>query len=259
MSSTTKPTVVAFPGALHEASCMDAFVRSLQSAGFPAEAHTLPTRGNVGKVLAEDEEKMRSAMKKHIDAGKQVVLIVHSFAGFPGCGAVSGLDTKTRQARGETGGVLGVIYLSAFIPREGCTMIDVAYEPEDPWSAPNMESGMLELTKDLEYMKNIFYNDCSDEVAEAAIKTLKPHSLGAFASPPCAMGIKEDGFNGRRAYIKCLKDNALPPSAQNTLLESSGVDWIIREMDTSHSPFLSVPDETVKVVEGLVKEFETAA
>lgn len=77
-------------------------------------------------------------------------------------------------------------------------------------------------------------------------------------SLPSAIGWKEEDYNGRRAYIRCLEDEALPLVAQDAFIGGSGVDWIVKSMPTSHSPFLSRPDETAKVIEELVGEFQAA-
>jgi hypothetical protein len=114
----SKPTVVAFPGAFHLASCMDPFISELHNVGFPAEALSLPSCGNASKGMDDDEDAIRSALIRHMDEDKDVLLVLHSFSGIPGSAAVSGLDRKSRQTLGKKGGLLGIAYISSFIPKD---------------------------------------------------------------------------------------------------------------------------------------------
>ncbi|CAI6088524.1 unnamed protein product [Clonostachys chloroleuca] len=252
--SAERPTIIACPGAFHDASpYMNSFIKSLKAAGFEAEAHGLTTPGHPENGVTDDEKMMRDAFVPHIEAGKDVVLLVHSYAGFPGCGAVSGYDKKGREARGEKGGLLGVVYIAAFVPQEADSTVSAMLGGGwAPWHVPRLEEGIVGTQNEVE----TFYSDCDPvEVAEI-LKTVKPHSLKAFSEPPSALGIKEAGYNGRRAYIRCLQDKALPLPAQDAFVQNSGVEWIVKSMDTSHSPFLAVPDETVQLLAGIIKEFK---
>lgn len=120
----SKPTIILFPGAFHPASCLEPLLGHIRAQGFEAEAHTLLSVGNPQIGVNDDEEYMRSIMNAHIAKGKDVVLIVHSYAGFPAPAAISGLDKRRREAKGEAGGVLGVIYLASFVPFEGDTLFE---------------------------------------------------------------------------------------------------------------------------------------
>lgn len=106
-----------------------------------------------------------------------------------------------------------------------------------------------------------FYNDCDIGLAEATAKTLQRHSLkaiGALYSTEGALGVNEDGYDGRRAYIRCQLDNAMPVAAQEAFTALSKVKWITKDLQTSHSPFLSQPRQTAKVISELADEFLTA-
>lgn len=87
--------------------------------------------------------------------------------------------------------------------------------------------------------------------------TLKGHSLKAMTGHP-VLAYKEKEFDGRRAYINCLKDHAVPISVQRNIVEKSGVNWVAKTLNSSHSPFISMPRELTKVVEEIINEFATA-
>lgn len=126
-------SVIIFPGAWHPASCMSSFVSSLRSIGLPAEAYTLRSVGDASAGVADDVDYMRSIMNPLIDAGNDVVVVSHSYAGFPTTSAISGMDKRGREARGEKGGVLGVIYLASFVPQDGDSLYGVLGNQWPPW------------------------------------------------------------------------------------------------------------------------------
>jgi hypothetical protein len=90
------------------------------------------------------------------------------------------------------------------------------------------------------------------------VKTLKGHSIKSMKSLASSIGWKEKDYDGRRAYIRCLEDHALPLVAQDAFIEHSGVDWLVKSLPTSHCPFLSRPDETAKIIQEFAEEFQAA-
>ena len=41
---------------------------------------------------------------------KDVLLVLHSYGGIPGCGAIEGLEESVRKDIGGKGGVIGCVY-----------------------------------------------------------------------------------------------------------------------------------------------------
>ncbi|CAJ2502528.1 Uu.00g099220.m01.CDS01 [Anthostomella pinea] len=254
MSGPTKPTIIIFPGAFHPVSCLGPFIKALKDVGFPAEAHTLPSVGNPDIEAEDDVAFFRSVMMPHIEDGKDVLLVVHSYAGIPGAGAIAGLDKSGREARGAKGGVLGIAYLAAFVPREGESTYSMLGDTWLWWMKENDAAGLIDTHSHLE----VFYKDCNPVEAAAVTATLKGHSRKALSTGIENIGYREAGYDGRRAYIRCLQDNALVLAAQDAFIENSGVAWVVKTLDSSHSPFLSMPAETAKTVAELATEFAAA-
>jgi len=50
-----------------------------------------------------------------MDAGKEIVLIAHSYGGTPSCAAVEGQTIAERSARGEKGGIKSILFISALL------------------------------------------------------------------------------------------------------------------------------------------------
>lgn len=136
--ATHKPTIICFPGAFHPASCLEPFTSRLTAAGYPNEAYTLPSVDSPDVGVADDAAFFVSVMKPHVEAGKDVILIVHSYAGFPGTVSIEGLDKRGREARGEAGGVLGIVYLAAFVPLEDETVYSLLNQQWLWWMTVNV-------------------------------------------------------------------------------------------------------------------------
>ena len=59
-----------------------------------------------------------------IRAGREVVLLMHSYGGFPGPVAANGLSRQELSNQGKPGGIIGMIMLSAFVVLEGQSLLD---------------------------------------------------------------------------------------------------------------------------------------
>ena len=68
-----------------------------------------------------------------LDAGKDVVLAMHSYGGMHGPVAAKGLSKTERAAAGEPGGILGLIFLSALVVFEGKSLVASVGGEFPPW------------------------------------------------------------------------------------------------------------------------------
>lgn len=119
---SSKPVIVAFPGAWHPATTIEPFAQVLRDRGYDVRAYQLRSVGNASAHKTDDIAYIRSVLLELIEQGKDVVLLCHSFAGAVSASAIQGLHKKDRAAQGHTaGGLTGVIYLAAFIPSPALT------------------------------------------------------------------------------------------------------------------------------------------
>ena len=77
----------------------------------------------------------------------------------------------------------------------------------------------------------------------------------SFNSPAGRVHYQDAAYDGRRVYLHTTQDQALPPFAQDMYVSGSGTTWKVLKLDTSHSPFLSIPDKLADIVEGEILEF----
>ena len=78
-----------------------------------------------------------------IEQGKDVVLYLHSYAGFPGSSAIAGFSKAERSAAGLQGGIIGLIFQSAFVPKVGDTLLQMIGGNYGPWQDPHVSHSYL--------------------------------------------------------------------------------------------------------------------
>jgi len=57
-----------------------------------------------------------------------------------------------------------------------------------------------------------------------------------------------EGYAAKIAFIRCTADHALPLFLQNMIIENSGVKWNVKEIESSHSPFINQLQKVVEVL-----------
>ena len=100
------------------------------------------------------------------------------------------------------------------------------------------------------------YQDVSPVLADTAVLSGISHCLTSFKSPCPAASWDAEAYKGRCAYIRTINDRALPFKAQNMILEATGQDWIIRDIETGHSPQLAAPEKLCGIIVELAEHFE---
>ncbi|KAI4143148.1 MAG: hypothetical protein LQ340_007096, partial [Diploschistes diacapsis] len=51
-------------------------------------------------------------------------------------------------------------------------------------------------------------------------------------------------------------DNAVPYAVQDMMIGGSGRKWIVKDIETGHSPQLAKPEELLKILVELVEHFQ---
>lgn len=116
-----KPHIVLIPGAYHSGDAYDTFRPYLHNHGYQTTALTLPSMGAEPPLTSLNPEVgyIRGKIVPLLDEGHDVVVVMHSYAGFAGSAALRGLSTAEREAEGQSGGVVSLVYLAAWMLDEG--------------------------------------------------------------------------------------------------------------------------------------------
>ncbi|KAF4621943.1 hypothetical protein G7Y89_g14403 [Cudoniella acicularis] len=292
-SAPSLPTIILVPGACHSAACFNAILQHLHTAGFPTQALTLPSLNSSSPntaTCAEDSAFiLETAILPLLNEGKDVLLIGHSYSSVPISGSALGLSKSRRIREGKEGGVVGLVFMTAFLVPGGeatvfafggndppqqrndtvcsaSTNTHFYISPLIPLHSPPIRAKQKRSSNQpspglavFENPAELFYPDLPPSSQKQYTDLLQPHAYNAFHTQCLPPAWAEDDFKGRRAYIKCMADIAVPPVAQQAMLDSTGVEWIVREIEAAHSPFASKPEELARLIVGLRDEFEGVA
>ena len=133
-------TVVLVPGAFHVDSAMDLLGAQLQTKGYNTRTWGLKTVNAPNVSVEEDAQLLVEGILTPLieQQGKDIVLYLHSYAGFPGSSAIAGFSKAERSANGLQGGIIGLIFQSAFVPKVGDTLLQMIGGNYAPWQDPDV-------------------------------------------------------------------------------------------------------------------------
>jgi pimeloyl-ACP methyl ester carboxylesterase len=140
--------------------------------------------------------------------------------------------------------VKSLVYLAAFLIPSGEAMLPTALSDTESLIVSNLELNEEQgwhMLKE-EAFREALYADCSEEDVALARSLLTPEPNAPVATP---LELTDDNF-GRipRVYITSLRDKGVTPTLQKKMYTATPCRQVV-SLDTSHSPFLSAPDELV--------------
>lgn len=245
MAITNDTTIIFVPGAWHGPEGFTKVAHKLKEAGYATDFVELASVGP--KEHLKDMQPDVAVIRKHVqtalDQGRKVVMVMHSYGSLPSQEAVVGLDYRSRQAQGKSGGVTHLFFMCALIVPQGETLISAFGGSPLPWFIVSDD----QLQVDPATPEHMFYNDLPDDLIKSCVAELKPFSYQAMNSPVNAASWKVISST----YLYTLQDNALPMSVQKMMVEETAAGAGIRTevIDASHSPFHSKPDETAAAIQ----------
>lgn len=124
-----KPTIVLVHGAWHSVDCFDLLRGELHERGWPTEAPAHPSPGTDSSTAmgtTENAAAIRKVLQKLCDEGQEIVVVAHSYGGATSSCAVEGLGSKQRAAAGQPGGVILLVYLTAFVIPKGVSILEAS-------------------------------------------------------------------------------------------------------------------------------------
>jgi len=221
-------------GVGHGAWCWRRTKADLDDRGHDVVAVDLPLTG-----LGDDAAAVQRALD---DWGRSVMLVGHSYAGL-----------VISKAAAERRDVQHLVYVAAMLVDGGDVYLDRMREFA---AAPiNAE---VDLTADgnlvvrPETAVGCFYNECDRAEAEEAARRLRPTAARCLSEPP---GV-EPWRSIPSTYVLCLRDRAIHPDFQRWMSARAGE---VVTFDTDHSPFMSMPERFVDLLDGLVDKASTGA
>ncbi|QAY73618.1 alpha/beta hydrolase [Agromyces protaetiae] len=237
MSDATKPTIVLVHGAWADASSWDAVTRALQAQGY-----TVLAPPNLLRGLTDDAAYIASFLAQRT-AGP-VVLVGHSYGG-----------AVVTNAGGSAPNVKALVYVNAFIPDEGETVVGIldgsgsALGVPDPTTIfdiagyPGAPEGAAEVFLKPEVVHASFAQDLDEATRWTIAAGQRPASLVANVTPsgpPAWKTIPSWAVFGD-------DDRVIPVAVLRRLAERAGAT-VTEVPGASHVSMVSHPDETVATI-----------
>ena len=229
-------------GAWHGAWCWEGVAADLRQAGHDVDAIDLPGHG---EDTTPHEEVTLDLYAQRIaealdDDGDPTILVGHSMGGI----AV----TQAAELRPE--GIAKLVYVTAFLPKDGQSLKDLAELPENPDDTvmPNAEIVPPDAILPGPVSRNAFFTRTPGEITEMAISRLNPQPLPPLVTPVSIT--QERAGSVERHYIACTDDNAIPIALQRRMASESPCKTVV-EIDTDHEPFFSARAELVEALKAL--------
>jgi len=223
-------------GAFLGAWSWDGVAARLTAQGAKVTAVELPAHGAdatavSGATLAAYVSKVEGAIDA---AGGPVVLVGHSLAGI----------VISQVAEEKADRIQKLVYVAAFVPQDGQSAQDLAGADKTSHFGPALTIDPTHGTASipLDKLEDIFCADCSPDTIHAIQSHYRDEPVAPIATPvhltPAGWG-KVSKF-----YVYTKQDNAISWTAQQAM--TTGVSFVsTATLDSSHSPFLSKPDDLV--------------
>ena len=218
------PCFLLVHGSWHGAWCWDHLRPALANRGFMSVAVDLPSCSDVLGDLPADAATVSAAAAA---IGGPVIVVGHSYGGAVISEATYG------------GNVSRLIYLCAFMPDTGRSYVSYLPPGDLPPYVGMRDDGTFAVPEGLAIPS--FYGDCDPAVAQWAERQLRRQSQAVLAH--------DTGEAAWRhlpsSYILTTQDHALPPDFQRMFAAQADETY---EIESSHSPFLSRPDELAELL-----------
>ncbi|WP_076866019.1 alpha/beta fold hydrolase [Bradyrhizobium mercantei] len=232
-------------GAWHGSWCWDDLIPFLAARGHAAHVMDLPGLGDdrtpLGDVTLDAYISCVTDRVKRID--RPLWLVGHSMAGIP----------ITQAAEGVTDNLKGLIYVTAFIPAHGQSLIQLAMADSESRLNAVMVQDQANGTARVpeEHLRECFYSLCDERSFKKALARLSRVQASLPAITPVSLSGKLDRIP--KFYVECLQDKAISIEAQRRMHRAATVARVTT-LDSDHSPFFSCPDRLAALMDELVMD-----
>jgi pimeloyl-ACP methyl ester carboxylesterase len=228
------------------------FIGELERAGHTAAAIDLPGSGDdttpvEGVTLDACAARVCEALAAEPEPA---ILVGHSMGGV----------VITQAAARCPERISLLVFVAAFMPRDGQSLIDLTQLPEGAGDQVQanivVEGDPPVATMTSPAARAALMARCSPEQIARAFERSRPQPVAPFATPVSIPAGALDDL--RRVYIHTTEDVAIPPALQRRMLsENPCIDVV--EIATDHAPFLSAPEETLAAFDRFAELAATVA
>ncbi|EHA51152.1 hypothetical protein MGG_10033 [Pyricularia oryzae 70-15] len=252
--SGQRPVIVIIPGAWHHPVHYNLLAKGLRQLGFEFEVVELSTMGEpeaiVGKTHHDDVKIVRDAIQPHLDAGREVVLVPHSYGGFVATDVAAGCTVEERRDAaggddglevGGRGGVKAVVYMASPVTSEkgvGLTAACELVRGEYPILIEGFVNVEEDVSRTTDESWRVLYHGVDEKLAkEAFAATSRHHSSSSFISEAAAGG--RDLRTALTYVITGEEKFILSPTVQHRIADSLGPRCTKQVLEGSgHAPWM---------------------
>jgi pimeloyl-ACP methyl ester carboxylesterase len=217
--STSKATIVLVHGAWHGSWCWERVVPLLEGRGFKTRAVDLPSVGAQPGATTDLSADAAAVDRVIAEIGGPVVLCGHSYGGM----VISRVEAKN---------VARLVYICAFMPSEGESLVAIGGGKPAPWIQV-LDGGLMQ--PDPTQAEAVFYTDCDEETRRWAKSKIRPQTVATMIEP-----VQRPAWrNAPSTYVVCANDQALFANIQRAVFVPKATEAV--ELQADHSPFLSQP------------------
>lgn len=222
-----RPTLLLVHGAWHGAWAWNALRDVLHERGWRTEAIDLPTvhAGDARELgLADDSAAVARAAA---DIDGPVAVVAHSYGGAP-------------VSEGAAG-VAHIVFVAAFALDAGESLLGAVGGEAPSWWT--IDGDFVTPGNADQPARELFFADVDEAVAVDSVSRLRRQPFAAFDTELT----RAAWHDTPSSYVVTRQDAVFPVEAQEALAARSGSRTF--HMSTSHSPFLSRPDELADILE----------
>ena len=166
-----------------------------------------------------------------------VILVGHSMGGM-----VITATAEKIPARIEK-----LVYIGAFLPANGQSLLDLASTDATSLLGPNLVTSADQLTLGLkpEGIVPVFIQDGSAAIQKLVVDNYRPEPAIPFTNP---VTITAGNFGQvKKYYVHTILDQAVGLDLQNRMVTAAGIKNVY-SLNSSHCPFLSMPDQVTSLL-----------
>lgn len=268
----SKPAFVFVGGVSHTPAFFENIISELAKSGHEAAAVRYPTLGYdaVNRGYQNEVKAIQDTVTDFVEnQGKDVILVCHSYGGWPGSRAVKNWDKASREANGRKHGIVELVFIAAFLLPDNT-------ETKLYSTLPDWITNEVKLSNSIPTTDNTTSHDdrldITDWHAENGFRIPNEKNIPLLFSdlPSSAQRFWFEKFEPQRndfdshltvldapwtltglpkTYIVCIDDKAAVVPFQFQMLQ--GVidsSWCIKSIRAGHEPFLSQPEHLARLL-----------